>query len=43
MDPQGPFFEMACPEGNRAPMNMLSMARHQEKLAAEAARKKGSH
>jgi hypothetical protein len=43
MDPQGPFFEMACHEGNRAPMNMLSVARHAEKVAAEAAKKKSSN
>ena len=41
MDPQGPFFEMACHEGNRSVPNMLAGARHQEKLAAEA--KKGSN
>jgi hypothetical protein len=40
MDPQGPMFEMACHEGNRAPGNMLSVARHQERMAAG---KKGSN
>ena len=43
MDPQGPFFEMACHEGNRSVPNMLAGARHQEKLAAEAAAKKSSN
>ena len=44
MDIQGPFFEMACHEGNGAPTNMLGGARRQEKLAAEAAaKKKGSN
>jgi len=43
IDPQGPFFEHACHEGNRAPTNMLSVARHQEKIAAEAAAKKSSN
>ena len=43
MDPQGPFFEHACHEGNRAPTNMLSVARHQEKIAAQAAPKKSSN
>jgi hypothetical protein len=43
MEQQGPFFEHACHEGNRAPTNMLGVARHQEKLAAEAAAKKTSN
>ena len=44
MEQQGPFFEHACHEGNRAPINMMSVVRHQEKLAAEeAARKKSSN
>ena len=34
MEQQGPFFEHACHEGNRAPTNMLSVVRHQEKIAA---------
>ena len=34
MDIQGPFVEHACHEGNRAPENMLSVARYQEKVAA---------
>ena len=43
MEIQGPFFEHACHEGNRAPANMLSVARFQEKKAAEAAAKKSSN
>jgi len=43
MEQQGPFFEHACHEGNRAPTNMLGVVRHQEKLAAEAAAKKSSN
>jgi hypothetical protein len=43
MEQQGPFFEHACHEGNRAPTNMMSVVRHQEKLAAEAAAKKSSN
>ena len=43
MEQQGPFFEHACHEGNHAPENMMSVVRHQEKLAAEAARKKSSN
>jgi hypothetical protein len=43
MDPEGPFFEHACHEGNRAPTNMLGVARYQEKVAAEAAKKKSSN
>ena len=43
MEQQGPFFEHACHEGNRAPTNMMSVVRHQEKLAAEAAAKKTSN
>jgi hypothetical protein len=43
MEQQGPFFEHACHEGNHAPENMMSVVRHQEKLAAEAARKKTSN
>ena len=43
MDPEGPFFEIACHEGNRALPNMLGVARHQEKMAAEAAAKKRSN
>jgi hypothetical protein len=42
MDSEGPFFEHACHEGNRAPTNMLGVARYQEKVAAEAAKKKTS-
>jgi hypothetical protein len=43
MDSEGPFFEHACHEGNRAPTNMLGVARYQEKVAAEAAKKKSSN
>ena len=43
MDSEGPFFEHACNEGNRAPTNMLGVARYQEKVAAEAAKKKSSN
>ena len=43
MEQQGPFFEHACHEGNHAPENMMSVVRHQEKLAAEAAAKKSSN
>jgi hypothetical protein len=43
MDPEGPFFEHACHEGNKAPTNMLGVARYQEKVAAEAAAKKSSN
>ena len=43
MDPEGPFFEHACNEGNKAPTNMLGVARFQEKVAAEAAKKKSSN
>ena len=43
MDSQGPFFEMACHEGNHGLLNMLSVARHQEKLAADATKKKSSN
>jgi hypothetical protein len=43
MEIQGPFFEHACHEGNKAPTNMLSVARFQEKKAAEAAKKTGSN
>jgi len=43
MDPEGPFFEHACHEGNKAPTNMLGVARYQEKVAAEAAKKKSSN
>ena len=43
MDPQGPFFEHACYEGNYSIMNMLTNARVLEKRAAEAAAKKGSN
>jgi len=43
MEQQGPFFEHACHEGNHAPENMMGVVRHQEKLAAEAARKKTSN
>ena len=43
MEPEGPFFEHACNEGNRAPTNMLGVARYQEKVAAEAAKKKSSN
>ena len=39
MDPEGPFFEFACHEGNRSVPNMLSVARHEEKMAAETAAK----
>ena len=40
---EGPIFEHACHEGNKAPNNMLSVARFQEKKAAEAAKKSGSN
>ena len=43
MDPEGPFFEHACNEGNKAPTNMLGVARFQGKVAAEAAKKKSSN
>jgi hypothetical protein len=43
MDPQGPFFEMACYEGNYSIANMLTNARVAERRAAEAAAKKGSN
>ena len=43
MDPEGPFIEFACHEGNRSVPNMLAGARHEEKLAAEAAAKKRSN
>jgi hypothetical protein len=43
MDPQGPFFEHACYEGNYSIANMLTNARVLEKRAAEAAAKKGSN
>jgi hypothetical protein len=43
MDPQGPFFEHACFEGNYSIANMLTNARVLEKRAAEAAAKKGSN
>lgn len=43
METQGPFFEHACHEGNHDVSNMLGTARHQEKVAAEAARKKSSN
>jgi hypothetical protein len=37
------IFEYACHEGNYGLRNALSGARYQEKLAAEAAKKKGKH
>ena len=40
MDPEGPFIEFACHEGNRAIVSILSVAREEEKKAAEAAAKK---
>jgi len=43
MEPQGPFFEHACHEGNYSITNMLTNARNAEKKAAEAAIKKGSN
>ena len=43
MDPEGPFIEFACHEGNRSIANMLAGARHEEKIAAEAAAKKRSN
>jgi hypothetical protein len=43
MDPEGPFIEFACHEGNRSIPNMLAGARHEEKMAAEAAAKKRSN
>jgi hypothetical protein len=43
MEVQGPFFEHACHEGNRAPANMLSVARHEEKKTADVAAKKRSN
>jgi hypothetical protein len=43
MDPEGPFIEFACHEGNRAIVSILSVAREQEKKAAEAAAKKPSN
>jgi hypothetical protein len=43
MDPQGPFFEHACHEGNYSISIMLNNARLAEKKAAEAAAKKGSN
>jgi hypothetical protein len=41
MDPEGPFFEHACYEGNYSIANMLTNARVLERKAAEA--KKGSN
>ena len=43
MDPEGPFIEFACHEGNRAIVSILSVAREEEKKAAEAAAKKRSN
>jgi hypothetical protein len=43
MDPQGPFFEHACHEGNYSISIMLNNARLAEKKAAEAAAKKSSN
>jgi hypothetical protein len=43
MDPEGPFIEFACHEGNRAVVSILSVAREEEKRAAEAAAKKRSN
>jgi hypothetical protein len=43
MDPEGPFIEFACHEGNRAIVSILSVARQEEKRAAEAAAKKRSN
>jgi hypothetical protein len=37
MQSEGPMYEFACHEGNRAMMNMLNTARIQEKAAAEKA------
>ena len=37
MQSEGPMYEFACHEGNRAMMNMLNTARIQKKAAAEKA------
>ena len=43
LSPHGPMFEFACHEGNYSMLNMLGIARLEEKRAAEAAKKKGSN